>query len=99
MPVSLVLAPEAESDVLEAYGWYEDRRRGLGDEFVSCVDACVSAIIRHPDLHAIVFAEYRRAMVRRFPYAVFYESTGDSVIVYAIFHTTRDPEKWRQRLP
>ena len=99
MPTSLVLAPEAESDVSEAYGWYEDRRRGLVDEFLSCVDACLSGILRQAKPHAIVLAEYRRAMIRRFPYAVFYESTDDSVIVYAILHSSRDPEKWRRRLP
>ena len=38
MPVELVLAPEAESDIAEAYAWYEDRRAGLGEEFLSSVD-------------------------------------------------------------
>jgi hypothetical protein len=36
MAHSLVLVPEAETDILDAYRWYEERRRGLGDEFVSC---------------------------------------------------------------
>lgn len=98
MSSSVVLTPEAESDVVEAYGWYETRRRGLGEEFVNCVEACLESVGRRPALHPIVFAEYRRAIVRRFPYAVFYESTRDKVIVYGVLHTARDPEKWRQRL-
>ncbi len=42
--------------------------------------------------------QYRRALVRRFPYSVFYEYTLQSVIVYSIFHTSQKPEKWFRRL-
>lgn len=78
--------------------WYEGRRPGLGEEFLSCVDACLEAIRRTPEMHAMVYENYRRGLVRRFPYAVFYEYIMGTVIVYSIFHTSRDPGKWRQRL-
>ena len=39
------------------------------------------------------------ALVRRFPYAVFYEYAEPTATVYSVFHTSRDPEKWRERLP
>jgi plasmid stabilization system protein ParE len=42
--------------------------------------------------------EYRRGLVRRFPYAVFYEHTEQRVVVYAILHTARDPLRWGERL-
>jgi plasmid stabilization system protein ParE len=98
MAAELVIAPEAQQDVDEAYSWYEDRRPGLGEEFLGCVEACIQAIFRMPELYAKVHEEYRRALVRRFPYAVFYEYTGEKVIVYSIFHTSQDPKKWRNRL-
>ena len=41
---------------------------------------------------------YRRALVRRFPYAVFYEYVKGTVVIYGVFHTSRDPDKWRLRL-
>lgn len=63
----LVLAPEAEQDIFEAYSWYEERRHGLGDEFLSCVDACLQRIRRLPDAVAPVRKTYRRILVRRFP--------------------------------
>jgi plasmid stabilization system protein ParE len=98
MGAELIIAPEAEQDVLEAYSWYEDRRRGLGEEFLDCVDVCIQGICRMPELHAKVYEEYCRALLRRFPYAVFYEYSGGKVTVYCIFHTSRDPKKWRRRL-
>ena len=45
-----------------------------------------------------VLENYRRRLLRRFPYAVFYEHTNGIVTVYCIFHTSRDPAKWRRRL-
>jgi plasmid stabilization system protein ParE len=98
MAAELIIAPEAQHDVDEAYSWYEDRRSGLGEEFLSCVDACIQAISRMPELYTRVHEEYRRALVRRFPYAIFYEYTSGKVIVFSIFHTSQDPKKWRSRL-
>ncbi len=99
MAAELIIAPEAEQDIADAYGWYEDRRVGLGEEFLSCVDACIQAICRTPELHAQIHENYRRGLVRRFPYAVFYEYAADAVTVYCVFHTSQDPDKWRPRLP
>ena len=99
MAANLVIAPEAEQDLDEAYAWYEDRRIGLGEEFLSSVDACIQFICRNPEIREVVHKSYRRALVRRFPYAVFYEYLEGQVVVYSVFHTAREPEKWRRRLP
>lgn len=70
----------------------------MGEDFLTRVDACIQNICRMPELYEKIHEEYRRALVRRFPYAVFYEYTGGKVIVYSIFHTSQDPKKWRLRL-
>jgi hypothetical protein len=49
MAVELILAPEVEQDVSEAYEWYEQRRPGLGEEFLGCVDACIQHVCRSPE--------------------------------------------------
>ncbi len=97
MAVELLIAPEAQRDIEEAYSWYEDRRPGLGEEFLSCVEACVNMICRIPEACMKVHDEYRRALVRRFPYAVFYEYMEGKIFLYSIFHTSQNPEKWRNR--
>jgi len=50
-------------------------------------------------MYPLVQETHRRALIRRFPYAVFFECEEAAVTVYAMFHSPRDPEKWRQRLP
>ena len=98
MAARAIVAPEAELDIAEAYVWYESRRIGLGEEFLGSVDAALERICRQPMIYAVVHETYRRALIRRFPYAIFFESTETSVTVYAVFHTSRDPQKWRHRL-
>jgi plasmid stabilization system protein ParE len=67
------ILPEAEQDAADAYGWYEERQPGLGEEFLRCVEACIQSIRRNPKTYSVVHESYRRALLRRFPYAVFYE--------------------------
>lgn len=98
MAAKVFVSPGVERDIADAYAWYEGRRVGLGEEFLSSVDACVEGIRRHPEIYAAVHKDYRRVLIRRFPYAVFYEHAGSKVIIYAVFHTAREPRKWRQRL-
>jgi plasmid stabilization system protein ParE len=99
MAAKLIIATEAEQDIDDAYGWYECQRAGLGEEFLNCVDACMQAICRMPEMQEKISKDYRRGLVRRFPYAIFYEYLDGIVMVYCVFHTARDPKKWRQRLP
>lgn len=98
MAAELIMALEAEQDIDEAYSYYERQRIGLGEDFLTCVNACIQAICRTPEMHQRVYRDYRRGLVRRFPFAVFYEHADNKVIVYCVFHTSRDPKIWQQRL-
>jgi len=98
-PARLIFAAETEQDLGEAYAWYESQRTGLGEDFLTCVDACIDGLCRVPQMHHKVHENYRRALVRRFPYAIFYEYVDGEVTIYSIFHTAQNPDKWRQRLP
>ncbi|MFM8470012.1 MAG: type II toxin-antitoxin system RelE/ParE family toxin [Limisphaerales bacterium] len=88
----------AELDLLRAAEWYDDQRPGLGEEFVAEVDAVVRSLARHPLRHRVVFADVRRVRLKRFrPYAVFYYLHQGEVIIFAIFHASRQPERLARR--
>jgi plasmid stabilization system protein ParE len=94
----LVIWPEAESEVAEAAQWYESQQRGLGHEFLRAFRAA-TAVLRRTPLHYQVAAEQiRRILLRRFPYAVFYEVHGPEVVILACLHSARDPEEWQRRI-
>jgi plasmid stabilization system protein ParE len=94
----VIYASEASVDIAEAYAWYEKREFGLGEEFLRSIAACVSLIKRHPFMYPLAVDEFRRALIRRFPFELFYEPSDDRVTIYAVFHCSQDPEKWRSRL-
>ena len=98
MAARLILTVDAEQDIGEIYAWYEGRRLGLGEEFLGSLEASLEAIRRNPELLAPVYENYRRALVRRFPYCIFYEFEKETVTVFYIVHAARDPAKWRGRL-
>jgi len=60
---SLVRA-EAEADLEQAYHWYEEHRKGLGDDFLLCVEASLGLIQDNPGLCPKIHKEVRRALPR-----------------------------------
>ncbi len=93
----LRLTPEAELDVDEAHLWYQQQAPDRAAAFLAAIDACLATIQRHPQAFTLVDRTMRRALVRRFPYAIFYEAGPREIVVYGVFHGARDPEAWRRR--
>jgi hypothetical protein len=98
MAVELILAPEAEQDIAETYIWYEGRRPGLGRNSSVRLMPVLKTSGDGLRCTRLLHETYRRALTRRFPYAVFHEVSGSTLTVYGVFHNARDPGKWRQRL-
>ena len=94
-PPEIVVRPAAEAEISEAFRWYEDKDEGLGSEFMRALDATLWAIQRAPSGYALVHKQVRRAMLRRFPYGVFYLYESGKMIVIAVFHASRDPKQWQ----
>jgi len=94
----IIFKPEAKFDVAEAHKWYEERDPGLGAEFMRAVDSCAHQLQRHPEMYPIVHKNVRQALTRRFPYSIFYLVEGDAVYVLSVFHASRDPRNWLDRV-
>jgi plasmid stabilization system protein ParE len=94
----VVLEPEAERDITDAYDWYEEQRSGLGERFLASVAESLEQIARAPKANPIVERNVRRKLLRTFPYSVLYRDSDDTLFVVACFHGKRDPAVWRRRL-
>lgn len=97
MNYALVFRPEVREELKETYTWYESQQLGLGDEFINCVDEMLSRICLMPEAYAVVYRDVRRAVMQRFPFAVYYRIVSSRVIITAIFHGRRDPKSWQAR--
>jgi len=95
--VTIVLLPWAADDVSRAARWYDRQRPGLGAEFGEQLDRLLDVIAREPLRFPAVHRETRRALLRRFPYALFFQGRRDVVLVVAVLHASRNPKRWRDR--
>src|ERR671918_647818 len=90
--------PEADGGLAEACQWYARQRANLDIEFMERIDKALSRIFRSPQSYPIVYRTLRRAVVRRFPFAIFYEVIADELRVVAVFHSRRNPDVWKARV-
>jgi plasmid stabilization system protein ParE len=93
----LVVRPAAANDLRSAYRWYEEQQPGLGEDLLEEVQTVIERMLLLPRAYPIVHRETRRALVRRFPYGVFFRTNEDAVIVVAVYHLRRNPRSWQQR--
>lgn len=98
MSYNVRLRPELLDDASEAYGWYEERGTGLGDEFLRTVYAAIARIQRNPTLLRKVYSEFRRLYLRRFPYLLYYRIEHGTIIFILLFHCARHPRLMRREL-
>jgi plasmid stabilization system protein ParE len=93
----LTLRPEAEHDLKDAAHWYERQREGLGHRFLDEALDAFGRIAEQPKLFPVVHRSVRRALIRKFPFAIFYRVETDAIVVLAILHGSRDPVRWKER--
>jgi plasmid stabilization system protein ParE len=97
MAYPLIVTPEAEQEMANAYLWYEQQRAGLGDEYLACVDDAFGFIQNTPLAFAESYRSIRQTLVNRFPFVVCYTFDGQCIHVLAVFHGHRDPDDWKRR--
>jgi plasmid stabilization system protein ParE len=95
MTYRLRIRSDARRDVLSARRWYERQSAGLGDRFGEELAAAISSIHEQPFLYATIYRNVRRAMTRRFPYAVYFIVDRDRISVLRVLHQARDPRVWQ----
>lgn len=98
MKYEIIIRPEAEQDLLEAFEWYESRRKGLGHDFLLQVEAGFKLIARNPNVSSEIYYNVRRYLVKRFPYKIFFLMKESQILILAVIHSRRNPAWINKRL-
>jgi plasmid stabilization system protein ParE len=91
------LRPEAEQDLADAATWYEEQRQGLGYEFLDEVLTLLPNIAETPLMYPNIHRNTKRAVIRRFPFGVYFREENATIVVIAIMHGSRNPRHWKSR--
>ena len=95
MIFSFELNVEARNELTEAYLWYEEQQEGLGNSFRAEFQNKLNLICNNPLHYKISRRKFHEALIDRFPFLIIYtiEEKSQKIIVFAVFHTSRDPKK------
>ena len=93
----LLVQRQSDLDIQAAALWYEDQRPGLGMRFLSELDEVFKRIESNPKQFPQLEGEVRRALLRHFPYGVYFVEGPDDVAVLAVLHLHREPDMWKSR--
>lgn len=99
MSYSLDFLPAVEDEIIDASLWYENKKEGLGLDFLLSVEATLHSIRRDPLHFQTVHKNTRRAMTKRFPYGIFFILEDQTITILATISFHCHPAKWQKRLP
>jgi len=91
------LRREADQDLAAAASWYQQQRHGLGQEFLDEFMAVCARLSESPSMYPTVHRKTSRALLNRFPFGVFFRMVGSDVVIVAVMHGSRNPNRWRGR--
>lgn len=93
----LEFRPAAAADLEDASDWYEAKKVGLGIEFLDSVRMCLVSIVENPNQFPVIYRGTRRALIKRFPYGIYYRTIANRIVVVACMHGRRRPVRWKSR--
>lgn len=88
---------EADQELQAIAVFYESKKAGLGEAFLTELARTFETIAAYPHSSAAFYDEYRRSNMNKFPYGVVYRAEGEKVTVYAVAHFRRRPDYWKKR--
>lgn len=84
--------PALEAELKEARDFYAERSPGLGEHFVAEFESQVLRIAAMPERWMVVEREIRRALMKRFPYVIYFRILPeDAIRVTVVKHEKRHP--------
>lgn len=104
MSLELRFHDEALAEIRSAAGWYDEKRPGLGNEFLEALEVRLKQLAASPNLGgrfpgADPRSPFRRILLARFPYVTVFLEAPDAIRVLAVMHGKQRPGYWMQRLP
>ena len=90
MKYNLIIKEEANQEIIDSYLYYENKSIGLGEKFLENLEIYFDRIQKYPKHYQIKRKPYREVFVKNFPFPIIYEILKYSIVVYAVFHTSRN---------
>lgn len=88
----------ALTELEEGIVYYEQRKKGLGGEFLSEIEATLSRVLQNPNAWHQLSSRTRRCRTHRFPFGLIYQIRHDEILITSVMDLRRDPARWQDLL-
>jgi plasmid stabilization system protein ParE len=92
----VIVGPRAELEIEKARRWYDKQQIGLGDRFLQEISHAMLTLKSDADRFPLYHRRFRRVLLPRFPYKIFFVLEGDRALIFRVLHAKREH---RYRLP
>lgn len=86
------------AEIEEAIQWYANQSPELPERILSELQDAVEKLTPFPAAFHMVADPYRRVLLSKFPYALFFRVDPAEIVIVGFFHQHSDPAKWRELL-
>lgn len=93
----IVFHTQAAEEMRAAAAYYEAQEPGLGNAFLDDIEQALQSIQQFPQLWSVYDGEYRRYLLKRFPYGLVYRLDVARILIVAVAHLHRKPGYWQDR--
>jgi plasmid stabilization system protein ParE len=93
----LLIHSGADADFFEAYQYYAQHGQALAERFDDQVRAAIERIRAEPKGGTSFDGTHRFYSLQNYPHLILYRYDGDTAIVVAVYHPSRDPGYWHGR--
>lgn len=86
----VLIRPAADADLVAGRDWYEQRRVGLGQEFLDERAGALRELAQNPEHPRLYYRYFRRVLLRHFPFKIFYQVIGPRIVIFRVLHAKQD---------
>ena len=97
MTFEIIVSREARGDIAEGVGEYRAISPTLSERFAEELERVYSDISEYPEMYPVVYKNFRRALLHKFPYSVFYTVERFNILIAGVIHQSRDESTWKRR--
>lgn len=95
--MKIVILPSAIEDLVDGFEFYEKQDAGLGGYFLESLYSDIDSLQLYAGIHLKV-RSFHRLLSKRFPFAIYYDQSGQTTRVWAVLDCRRNPTWILRRL-
>jgi hypothetical protein len=96
--MNIKILSSAKDDLIDGYNFYEQQQKGIGSYFLDSLFSDIDSLLIYHQIHPVYFDKYYKCLAKRFPFAIYYTSENNNIIVYGVLDCRKNPTWIRNKL-